>query len=585
MPSATVALRGRLLFAQLQGTSDVNHVERVMAVARVALCAACLLPAIAGALASETYSHAATLLLLLYSIQAAGVWMALRFVRVHGAAPGRILHTLDFGWAAALTLVTAGPSNPFFVLFLFVILSAAFRWRLSETVITGVSALAAIVLQRAMTSVAPPSGLELSIQLAYVGVATVLLGLLAEDEKLRRAQVASAGDLLAGVLAQPGFRAALRYVASALLRATASETLLVAAREFDSNRAVLWMARRAGTGGMELFTRELSEEARRLYFFRGAGDAWIFVRRRDDTCAIRAIDAEGDTIGGVECELADTFWRTHPSRSALAVALGFGEEWRARVFLLRQRRYHMRDLRFAHRVLRQVAPSMYNQYLLRRLRSRVVAAERRRVARELHDGVIQSLIGLEMQTAALRLQVAARDPHLDAQLQCIQQVLRDEAAAVRDVMQQIRPFEAGPGEFVPALADVVARFERDTGVRARLDAAPPDAYVPSRAARELGRTLQEALANVRRHSGARRVDVEFRAAPDAWRLVIENDGRPFGFTGRLRLDELEAQRLGPRVIKERVREMGGDLVIESDPASGVRLEISLPRPEGQSKSA
>jgi signal transduction histidine kinase len=79
--------------------------------------------------------------------------------------------------------------------------------------------------------------------------------------------------------------------------------------------------------------------------------------------------------------------------------------------------------------------------------------------------------------------------------------------------------------------------------------------------------------------------VEFRADADAWRLDVENDGRPFGFLGRLSLDELEARRLGPRVIKERVRDMGGDLNIESTETAGVRLEISLPRPEGQSKSA
>jgi len=583
MPSAIVDRRG-LLFSQLHGASDVNHVERIIAIARVALCAACLVPVIADSVASREYSDVAARLLLLYSIQSAVVWIALRFVRVYSATPGRILHGLDFCWAAGLTLVTAGPASPFFVLFLFVILSAAFRWRLVETAITGAAALTALVLQAATTGASPKPVLDLFIRVAYIGVATVLLGLLAEDEKLRRAQAAAAGDLLAGVQAQTGFRAALRYLASALLRTTASETLLVAARELESDRAFLWMARRSDRG-MELITRELTDADRRLYFFHGVGEAWICVRRRDDTCSIRAIDPEGDTIAGVECELPYAFWRIHPSRAALAVALGFGEDWRARVFLLRQRRYHLRDLRFAYRALSHVAPSMHNQYLLRRLRSRAVAAERRRVARELHDGVIQSLVGLEMQTAALRLEVAARDPHLDAQLQRIQKVLGDEAAAIRDVMQHIRPFDAGPGQFVPALAEVVARFERDTGVRARFDASPTDAYVPSRASRELGRTLQEALTNVRRHSGARRVDVQFRAAPDAWRLVIENDGRPFGFTGRLTLDELEAQRLGPRVIKERVREMGADLVIESDPAAGVRLEILLPRPEGQSKSA
>jgi len=137
----------------------------------------------------------------------------------------------------------------------------------------------------------------------------------------------------------------------------------------------------------------------------------------------------------------------------------------------------------------------------------------------------------------------------------------------------------------PALRERVERFGRDTGIVAHFYAAPHEHYVPPRAARELARTLQEALTNVRRHAGATRVEVEFRADAEAWRLDIENDGRPFGFIGRLDLDELEARRLGPRVIKERVREMGANLVIESSPTSGVRLEISLPKPEGQFKSA
>jgi signal transduction histidine kinase len=216
---------------------------------------------------------------------------------------------------------------------------------------------------------------------------------------------------------------------------------------------------------------------------------------------------------------------------------------------------------------------------------RASAAERRRVARGLHDGVIQSLVGLERRTAALRRELGPRDPRVDEQLQQMERVLGDEANAVRDVMHQIRPFEAGPGQFVPALAEMVERFGRETGLTTNFYAAPNDAYVPPHAARELARTLHEALMNVRRHSGARRVTVDFRTDADAWRLDVENDGRPFGFLGRLDLEELEARRLGPRVIKERVREMGGGLVIASSATAGVRLEISLPRPEGQSKSA
>ncbi len=61
-----------------------------------------------------------------------------------------------------------------------------------------------------------------------------------------------------------------------------------------------------------------------------------------------------------------------------------------------------RELRFAQNALRQVAPALYSIYLFRRLRSRAGAMERARVARELHDTAIQSLISIEMQVDVLR---------------------------------------------------------------------------------------------------------------------------------------------------------------------------------------
>ena len=576
---------GRFLVGRLHIAADRHHAERLIATARLALCAACAV-AVAGLVGDtpRAFSRIVEFLVLLYSLHSVGVFIALRMVRVRSAMPGVILHALDIVWAVILGFLAGPPPSPFFVLLLFVLLSAAFRWRLRETVITGGVVLASLAVQPFMGL--RPVGIELLvIRATYVVVATVLLGLLAEDEKLRRAQAAASGDLLAGVQAQAGFRAALRFIATALIRMTRSDGMLVVARELDTNRAMQWTARPHARGGTILATQELADGAQGVYFFRAVGDAWTVTRRADGTCRLRAIDAEGDEIARPDCNLTGTFWRMHDARALLVVNLGFGGQWRARVFLMRSRRYSVRELRFAHRVLCQVAPAMHNQYLLRRLRSRATAAERRRIARELHDGVIQSLTGLELETAALRRRLTARDPDVDAHLQRIQHILGEEARNVRDVMHLIRPIEAGPGQFIGALAEIVDRFGRDTGVLARFDAVPSDTYVPPRAARELARTLQEALTNVRRHSGARRVDVEFRSERDAWRLNIENDGRPFNFTGRLSLDELEQRRLGPRVIKERVREMGGDLVIESSTTAGVRLEVSLPRPEGQYKSA
>ena len=592
MENILLSRRDPSVYVRPQAASDRLNVERVLAFGRLLLSAACLVPVWTGALLPFPYGHLARTLILGYAGFSVFILLTVSFAAALPSWFGIVAHLADFGWAVALTLFTDGPSSPLFVLFLFVLLSAALRWRLVETLLTGLGAMAALAAHNLLAPdfVSQTVGTGrltaelLLLRSTYMGVAAVLLGLLAENEKGRREQLAVNAELLAGIQAQHGFRLALKYVASVMMRLTRSQVLIVAARDRGTHRSIRWTITRAQDGSTLLTSSDLSNEQDHLYFFRAEGDGWSLLRGRRG-CAVIAIDRDEHVVRGERCEVDAGFWDLHPQRAALVIPIGFGRAWRGRVCLLRNRRYSLAELRFVHRALCQVLPAMHNQYLVRRLRSRASAAERRRVARELHDGVMQSLVGLEMETAALRGSAGGRDPDVDRHLQRIQRVLGEEARAVRDVMQQIRPFESEPGQFVPALREIVERFGRDTGITAHFYAASQEVYVPPRAARELARTLQEALTNVRRHSGAGLVEVEFHVTAEAWHLDIENDGRPFSFRGRLSLDELEARRIGPRVIKERVRDMGGDLVIESSDTSGARLEISLPRPEGQSKSA
>jgi len=89
--------------------------------------------------------------------------------------------------------------------------------------------------------------------------------------------------------------------------------------------------------------------------------------------------------------------------------------------------------------------------------------------------------------------------------------------------------------------------------------------------------VQEGLVNIRKHSRAKSVYVRFGALNGLWKLVIDDDGQGFPFTGRLTMGELDDLHRGPAVIKERVRSIGGDLVIESSPGHGSRLEITVPQ--------
>jgi signal transduction histidine kinase len=123
----------------------------------------------------------------------------------------------------------------------------------------------------------------------------------------------------------------------------------------------------------------------------------------------------------------------------------------------------------------------------------------------------------------------------------------------------------------------VSRFERDTGIAARFTTDLADITLPPRVCHELVRIVQEALVNVRKHGAAHHVMVRLAARDGRIRLEIDDDGRGFAFEGQLTHVELDALRRGPRVIKERVRAIGGELTVDSAPGRGATLRITVPQ--------
>jgi signal transduction histidine kinase len=148
---------------------------------------------------------------------------------------------------------------------------------------------------------------------------------------------------------------------------------------------------------------------------------------------------------------------------------------------------------------------------------------------------------------------------------------------VRDLMHMLRPIEVEAGRLVEHLADAVNRFQQHTGIQAQLTCGTDELDLSPRVCREVAGIVQEALANVRKHSGATRVLVRLTPCGGTWQLAIDDNGRGFDFEGTLDHEALEAQRRGPLIIKERVRSIGGRLAIHSQPGFGTRLEVTIPR--------
>jgi signal transduction histidine kinase len=563
-----------------------QRVEGMLATARAYLSTWCLLAVILDPAERAAFPSLVVAVLSAYAVSSVLVALLLRAHTEPPRGATLAIHAADVSWATAATALTGGLTSPFFVLFLFALLGAAYRWGSWETLIT---AGAGVLLMASPIVLAPATALPdarlgplalraLGIRSGFLIVMAYLLGYLADEEKRSQARTAILDGVMVRIQGETGLQATLASFLDEVLRIFAARGAQLAVADADSGRAYLWEAGRgAQARGIQLRVHEMDADGRARHLFDLPGDAW------------RAARAEASGPGGFTVLALDERGTRAPSgspplgwpvdaaaRGLVAASASFGSQWRGRLFLVDpDPRVSAPELRVLQALVRRAAPAIHAAHLVSRLRARAGAAERARVARELHDGVIQSLLGLEMQVDVLRRQALAKSLHTAGSLTHIQALLHQEVVAVRELMDQMRAVEVGPGELLDRLAGMVDRFERETGIRARFVSEVRELSLSSALCREVARMVQEALVNVRRHSGASHVVVRFGRQDGLWALTIDDDGQGFAFAGRLDLAALDTERKGPLVIKERVRAAGGRLTIDSRPGHGARLEILI----------
>jgi signal transduction histidine kinase len=398
---------------------------------------------------------------------------------------------------------------------------------------------------------------------AYAGlflltaVSLSVLATLAGQLRATRRERSAIATVLDQLSAAADVRDAMHAILPTVLSLFDARSIVVISHDRNRGRFHRWSADRSTPEPAMAYAELCHAEAQRYLF--PAPQLWSADRRRSVNVAI-----------------PDAFCSAHPWKSLLAVSTTFGEDWSDRVFVVDARSTERR-LQLLATITKQAGAAIHNLELVGQLRSRVGAAERARVARELHDGVIQSLIGLEMQVDVWRRDSAADVTTTLERLAHIQQVLRTEVQDLRDLIQQMRPPLIDPEQLLDYLADLVERFQRQSGISAHFVSEIDEIALSARVCGELARVVQEALVNVRKHSGAQHVLVRVSAPPGYWKFEIDDDGRGFGFAGRHSHADLEVARKGPVVIKERVRSIGGTLAVESTPGQGARVEVWLPR--------
>ncbi len=264
-------------------------------------------------------------------------------------------------------------------------------------------------------------------------------------------------------------------------------------------------------------------------------------------------------------------------RSFMTVAFEQAGEPTGRIFLLNGRQpFQKEELVWLEHIAAHVGPALENIFLLRHLRARAIEAERSRIARDLHDGILQTLLSIEIQLDVLRRKASAAPDQAASSLANLQQTVRNEGAELRQIVNDLRPLRVQSADLVDLMRGFAERYRNESTIALDLLIDSAQLRAPDRVCREVFQIYREALNNIKKHAKASHVVVKLSQDDSRLVLVVDDNGEGFSFAGRFTGDELDRLRLGPISIKERARTVGGVLTVESNPGHGARLTIEVP---------
>ena len=195
--------------------------------------------------------------------------------------------------------------------------------------------------------------------------------------------------------------------------------------------------------------------------------------------------------------------------------------------------------------------------------------ERNRLARELHDAVKQQVFATVMQVAAARNLIDSDPAQAKERLQEAEHLAKQAQQELTALIRELRPAALDGKGLGPALSSYVRDWSRQTGVTVRLQ-MPGQRALPLPVEQAIFRVIQEALANIARHSQADQVDLMLQWEETSLRLEVKDNGRGFDPTVR------RGQGVGLESMVERIQALGGTIRIHSQPGQGATIVAEIP---------
>jgi signal transduction histidine kinase len=531
--------------------------------------------------------HGSALLLVLSGYALSSLILLLRPPLASGTRllPMIFVHLSDVAWPCVLCLFTGGVSSPFLLLLLFSLMAVTYQRTAPQAlifpslgilVVVGESVLGVLPSKPSLSSLG-----DLSHLAVFAPIAAILVVLWAFEMKTgiwtdREQKTYAVQSVLQCLRSDADIQVNFREILPQLVEIFGAKRVVLVLRNSSESRVFEWGAGASHQGPLY---RNLPQSQEARYFWPMSLPCWsLACTRIGGKMDYFALDRTGDRISADLEAFSAAFSWDEPFRCLLTSTLQFGSQWSGYIFVVDPACVGGREssLRLLHRLAGEVGRVVHHFHVWQHTSARIRSIERRRLARDLHDGVIQSLIAAEIQLDVLRRRSQAVQPaeSISETMLAAQNVLREEARKLREEMERLRASEL-PHQARSRVTDLLEVFRRESGIVTRFICNVDEDAIPEKISEDLIRVVQEALSNVRRHSGASTVEVRLTARQDMWEVVIQDDGRGFDFSGCLSLAQLEAVRKGPRSIRERVQSANGDLVVESHPDRGASLKVRL----------
>jgi signal transduction histidine kinase len=546
---------------------------RLIAGMRVALGTSALLVVLMQPVGPLPWTTATYVTLVLYSLY--GLLIYHLSIRRNPVVAHRAIPWLDLLWYVPLIAFTSNTNSLFYYFFFFSIIVASFSWGLSDGLRLTLAS-ASIYTIVGVLSAPDDSPLEIDrLLLAPIGL--LIFGYIIARWGGYHTQLKNRLKLLKDVTVFSNPRFGIDRTIKAILESIrafydAEACMLVIPGKPDDAESYQMYRVARGTHPSRSAPPEIGHEAAAQFLSPSLDYAVIY--RRSVSSQTKLFDVKTRVFSDTNSSSGDKLAGMLEAQRYLSVPVYYRHQAVGRLYIIDgPHRVDSADMEFMLQLMDHVTPVMENIRLIDNLASDAAEQERRRIAHDIHDSVIQPYLGLQFGLSALDQKLEAGNTGIRENVQELLELTNHELAELRRFVWGLRATEERMDILLPAIERYAERFSLVTGIKVDVEAYGK-VKINDRLAAELFQIVAEGLSNVRRHAFCRDARVEISCKETSLLLQIKNSRPRAG--GNPEIERGDGRSFRPHSIAERAASLGGDTQVFVDEKDYTVVSIGIP---------